>query len=799
MQRIEQHHHSIKFGLSIGYTGVFLICLIVLTFWIRIQGADTLPTGQFTGNDAYLFHSQAKTISENGSLPDKDMNRWLPYGRDNGQILTLYSYFIAYIHKILTLFLPDLTLYAIQLYLPPICFTLGIAILFLFLGHQYGRLFAIITCVLLATLPGSVERSAIGFGDRDAWCWLFGALAVVSYLFKEQQSNRRNRYIFTILSGISVLFGGLSWGAFGIFLLIPIAMELWKFCTTETEENLSEYLLWVATFVPLLYLLSPIYRQGTGFTTHIAALTLLPPLVVLAIRTTRYLLMRYSQLPQRHPKILAYGLATLAITAGAVYCYFQYASFETTAFIFRTSTFMKTMGELVDPDFIYWTDRYGAVFVLGSIGLILACGHFKHPQGTFLGVSLFLFTATTFFRRLIETWVTPQTSDILFILSVILSAISLGIAAIRTTSEQEQRTDHKLVLVAIITWFIIWVSLARSGKRYDFFIGLPLAFGTASLLWLAPVFFNEKKEQIEQHFKQKLITTTIAITAVCAILFITPVGGNITRLHRVGYKMRTPIPSETYIVDTLKWVKENLPSQTVMAANWDYGLPLNVIAGIKTITDSDTFIPHWIHLYYRHVFCGQNENEVLSFLKTHGATHLLLTQLGATIRAHSHALVGSNSNQDRYFALYPLERVHMPIGSQYRMVSTQLRTPFTYIDFEKTTPDTLTLTLAYQNKEAEQILLQNPTTQKMVSLDKGGLALYFDSHTRLEAAFYIPPIGWNSFAIKAVLRNEHSDAFELIYTHDENVKIWKINYPDNIAVDEKYLATSGTPISKRER
>ena len=718
------------------------------------------------------------------------MNRWLPYGRDNGQILSLYSYFIAYIHKILTLFLPDLTLYAIQLYLPPLCFTLGICILFLFLVHQYGRLFAIITCVLLATIPGSLERSAIGFGDRDAWCWLFGVLAVVSYLFKAQQSNKRNRYIFTTLSGLSVLFGGLSWGAFGIFLLIPIAMELWIFCTTEKEQHLSEYVLWTAIFVPLLYLLSPIYRHGTGFTTHIAALTLLPPLVVLAIRTTRYLLIKYNELSQIHPSKIAYISSAIAIISAALYCYFQYASFETTAFIFRTSTFMQTMGELVDPDFIYWTDRYGAVFVLGSIGLILACGHFKNPQGTFLGVSLFLFTATTFFRRLIEAWVTPQTSDILFMLSVILSAISLGIAAIRTTSEQEQRTDHKLVLIAIITWFIIWVSLARSGKRYDFFIGLPLAFGTASLLWLAPVFFNEKKAQIEQHFKQKIITAAIAITVVCAILFLTPVGGHLTRLHRVGYKMRTPIPNETYIVDTLNWVKKELPSETVMAANWDYGLPLNVIAGVKTITDSDTFIPHWIHLYYRHVFCGQDEKEVLSFLKTHGVTHLLLTQLGATIRAHSHSLVGSNNTQDRHFALYPLERVQMPIGSHYRMVSTQFRTPFTYVDLEKTTPDTLTLTLAYHDKETKQILLQNPTTQKMVSLDEGGLALYFDNQTRLEAAFYIPPIGWNSFAIKGFLRNEHSDAFELIYTHDENVKIWKLNYPKHIEVDEKYLATS---------
>ena len=95
--------------------GALLFCLLIITFCIRIQGTGHLSNLQFTGNDAYLYHWQAGIISEHGRLPARDMHRWLPLGRDNGQLLSLYAYAIAYIHKVV----PWLSLYHIQLYLDP--------------------------------------------------------------------------------------------------------------------------------------------------------------------------------------------------------------------------------------------------------------------------------------------------------------------------------------------------------------------------------------------------------------------------------------------------------------------------------------------------------------------------------------------------------------------------------------------------------------------------------------------------------------------------------------------------------
>ena len=81
------------------YQKILLCAIVLLACWIRVQGVDRLPDGQFTSNDAYLFASQAQEIAEQGVLPARDMHRWLPHGRDNGQIFPLYAYAIAYTHK----------------------------------------------------------------------------------------------------------------------------------------------------------------------------------------------------------------------------------------------------------------------------------------------------------------------------------------------------------------------------------------------------------------------------------------------------------------------------------------------------------------------------------------------------------------------------------------------------------------------------------------------------------------------------------------------------------------------------
>lgn len=801
---------------------LILLILLFLSFWIRIQGLERIPDGQFTANDAYLYYWNAQRIAELGYLPDVDEHRWLPQGRDVSQTLAFYSYVLAYTHKIIEPFFYKVSLYHIQLYAPAVCFTLGLGILALFLIRTVGFLFAFIVTVLLATLPGCVDRSAAGFSDRDAWCWLLGTLAVVSYLWKEQIPfnlpdkegsipvkekwiiENWRRYIATGLCGFIVFIGGLSWEGFGVFLLVILCVELWKFCTTDTEQHLFEYVIWVAMFVPWLYFASPVYRRGQFFAAHLTALVLIPPLVILGLRGIKYLVLHFFQPLRPHARKLAGLLTLLAIAAGGCYVLLQVDTFASTTVPFSENRLMQQTTELDNPSFIYWVSRYGGVFVLGSIGLVGTCFHLWKWEGLPLAVSLSLFALTTFLRVPLTGLIGASLCDTLFFAALGLAIIGIGFACLRKEAAQ-----NECVFIATVAWFLLWVGLSKGALRYDFFIGIPLAIGTAVILVRSPtsgkpVHFNNRT------LHPKLITTAFAVGMLVLLLFWPPVGGYANRSIQVASE-RPPIPGHSSLAQAYTWMKTELPADTtVMAANWGYGSQLNVLGGVKTIVDQDHFIQHWIYLYYRHVYCAQSEQEALEFLKTHGATHLMLIGTDFIPGAREASFVGSDSDFDRHFDLHELALLPTAPGTQYSLapkiyphpVRFMPPTLLTAIDIVGTELENLSVTARFKTGETTCLPYvafagsKRITSQEPTETENGGVVLIFDSHKVLRNSYYVPEIGWNSLAVKLFIRGEHTDAFVNVHTIPPEgidvppeVKIWKINYPPDIKENQKYLET----------
>ena len=779
-------------------TCAILLCFLLLTFWIRIQGVESIPQGLFTETDAYLYYKQAHTIAEHGHLPARDMQRWLPLGRDNGQLLSLYAYAIAYTHKVF----PWFSLYDIQLYAPTVCFTIGLSVLLLFLTRTYGILFAAIVGGLLATLPGSIERSAAGFGDRDAWCWMLGTLAVVSYLWKEQMDLGYRRWIATVLSGFIVFLGGMSWEAFGVFVLMIVAVELYKFCSTDTEQHLSEYLLWILMFVPWLYLISPAYRNGYGFAKHLFALTIAPSLAVFALRGARSLLLQYFETIRPHARKLACGLTLLGIATSINYFFLNADSLATTTFAFHENRLMKSVSELSNPNTQYWVARYGTIFGLGSIGLVFGCNTLWTRNSILdtvlnllLSLLLFAFIWTSFLPENSTTRISINGNESLSLILLALITIFLGIAASRNTAYVHKQSIFFMVLV----WFLLWGSLATRGKRYDFFTGIPFAFGTAWLLWQPPKHIIQRLKDLNilnPHANERLVTSCITIALFLSICFYVPLGGHATRAVPAATQMRSPIPRQVHIIETFKWIKSEIPN-AVLASLWDFGTQLNVFSGVKTITDPDHFIPHWIPLYYRHVLYTQDEQEALEFLKTHNATHLMLTDTEVIRKSEDFSYVGSNSHNDRHFKMYHIVAENRPIGASYRLRPHHTHeTPLAFIDIAPTPSKQLSVSIQLKDgKTIDKKVAYEPGKQKQkaVAFENSGVILYFNTENQLYNAYWVPPIGWNSLAVKLFLRREHSTAFRPIYPTNGDttakVKIWEIHYPPNIKTNEKYLAT----------
>lgn len=604
---------------------LLLTGIVFIGFFIRVQGTSNLPAEQFTETDAYLYYWQAQIISENGKLPPRDMHRWLPLGRDNEQLLSLYAYAIAYIQKVITSVFPNITIYQIILYAPPVCFSLGLLAFSFFLYRTYGGLFAIINTTLLATLPGSVERSTAGFGDRDAWCWMLGILSVISYLWKEQHSQRYPRLIGTLLSGFFLFLGSLSWEGFGIFVVIILSAELWKFCTTDSDDSLKEYLIWILMFVPWLYIISPAYRSGYGFSTHLNALVIGSSITVLGIRIGHHFLLTKAPFAEKlrdHGRKLAWTFTLGGGLAGMCYILLQSNTFALTAYPLHENEIMKTVSELDDPSLSFWKYRYGAVFILGSLGLAIRSLWLWKWDGVLLSIALLLFTGTTFFSQAISRWVGTDGGNILFFTGFILVPVGLGITTLH------KKTPQAIATLIVIVWALLWIGLARFGKRFDFFISVPLAFGTASFLTILSTFLVEKlkkNKRVSLQYIRQHIPACITVVVLVPTLFWAPLGGHLKQAVITAMQMRQPTPGTGEIAEAFKWMKASLPQSSVVAANWTYGSQLNVLAGVKTIRDQDHYILHWLTLYNQHVYHAKNELEVLEFLKSHNATHLMLT------------------------------------------------------------------------------------------------------------------------------------------------------------------------------
>lgn len=604
-------------------TGILFGAVLFLAFFIRIQGTPNIPAGQFAGTDAYLYYWQAQLISENGELPARDMHRWLPLGRDLGQTLNAYSYALAYVQKLLTFFDTKTSLYHITLYAPTVFFVIGLGVLCIFLYYTKGLLFASIVGGLLATLPGSIERSIAGFSDRDSWCLMLGILAIITYLTSLQTHHLYRKLLWTLVSGFIVFLGGISWEGFGVFISIILIVEIWRFLSSEIEEGFGYYLLWVCCFVPTLYLASPAYQSGYGFAKHLFAFVLVPPCILLSIRCCRFLLLSKVSTLRPYTKIFSLGLVlgSLALILG--YIWVQFDSLVNTAVPLSQSNLMQNVIELNAPTFQYWMSRYGLVFIYSCIGIFIASNHLSKKGSIILAGPLILFCVTTFFRQPLDALCGTSLGTLLFLFAGCSSLI--GFILLAWTKAEHSRND--LISVVMIVWFITWVALARDAKRYDFFIGVPIAFFTAKFIY----FFSKKIIKVlSQNFSHQIPYTSIRNGTIIALLlllmFFPPIVAHTYRVHYAATYLQKASPGTTDVAKAFRWMKAELADTAIVAAPWSYGSQLNVLGGVKTIIDQDHYIHYWIELFNTHIRDATDALDSLEFLKTHNVTHLMLTQ-----------------------------------------------------------------------------------------------------------------------------------------------------------------------------
>ena len=97
----------------------------------------------------------------------------------------------------------------------------------------------------------------------------------------------------------------------------------------------------------------------------------------------------------------------------------------------------------------------------------------------------------------------------------------------------------------------------------------------------------------------------------------------------------------------MAWVRDNTSQDAVFAHWWDYGYWLQSIGERATVLDGGNAIVYWNHLMGRLVLTGYQDKETMEYLYTHNATHLLIdsTEIG---KYTAYSSIGSDENYDRF-------------------------------------------------------------------------------------------------------------------------------------------------------
>ena len=246
--------------------------------------------------------------------------------------------------------------------------------------------------------------------------------------------------------------------------------------------------------------------------------------------------MRWADTLKLHSRTLALGLTLVSVALALGYVFGQHHTFAETTVSFSQNALMQSVGELEDTFLFFWMFRYGSVFILGGLGVIMTVLRFWKIQGLVFAAppipvysdDLLSQRARYLFWRL--RWKHPLWALQLQVASSVLLSLPGGNTA---------RTENELTYIAFIIWFLFWVALARNAQRHDFFVGMSIAFFSAGILRFLTNFYGNK---VKRRVQQRLLKTAIITILLSIILFWTPVGGhaNRTMFAATLFRLATP-------------------------------------------------------------------------------------------------------------------------------------------------------------------------------------------------------------------------------------------------------------------
>ena len=576
--------------------------LNVLSDDIKGEYVDSSGLPYFSEMDSYYNFRLTQDYADHGYVGDEmingsewDMHRYAPTGNQINYELGIV-YLTNFIHDT---FCSNMDLKEVAFWTGAIISTLAVIPAFIFarrLTNDYG---AIVATLIIVLAPNYFAHTFPGFFDTDMFYYIFSLFFIFFFIETIRAKHIVFKILFAVLSIISIGLFSISWtgyifyiGLMGIFSVVYLIVSYFLNVGEDPQEDYSHKLLWfihqnefksIVILGVIGFIVLAVFRGLDGVTGIFSSLLGLLSLQSASRVVGGFPNVLISVAEMQMPALLGSGLpsAFLANTNGVVngiggitvlfagltvmYVMLRRAlKFRTVKVKTSENTTKKppkgkrlSSAKKIDDDRKFKLSLGN--FDFGSTDELLASKHLTILYAT-LFVVWVVVTALAVSRgsRFITTIVLPFG---------LMTGIFVGMASeyIKT----KLSNDKFIIAIAVLCGFLAAVPLAQINSMYGILIFIAIV-----AVALVSVYGIKNTASKKVPFKKYVLIIAMVIA------LITP---SICGAYQTS---DTVVPGTNDAMwNSMKWINENTPEDTVITSWWDFGYLFEIAADRQVTFD----------------------------------------------------------------------------------------------------------------------------------------------------------------------------------------------------------------------
>jgi len=535
--QVNSFNFKLKYLLVIG----ILVLSFSVSMLIRSQPAEYgFELNEF---DPFFNFRATEYIVENGFFEYfqwHDTKSWyLPedFSGISGRDVSATSQIMLHSTAAITyqIFGGNSSLYDFTILFPAIIGSLTVVVIFALVRLFAGTTAGLFASLLFAISLPIILRGSIGWFKSEPLGIFYGLLGLYLFLSAIRSENKKVAASKIIFGGVIMTFGMASWGG-NQFFVIPIGLFILALPFLKKDHK---FLLWsVPLFVGIFLLISGSFeRPGLSFVLGLGGLSLLFPTVFLV---TSILVQKISKDKNkiRNSLFLLISIIVVGSFLMVLNDELDLQLMPSFRYLNAMNPFLTTVDPLVDSVAEHQSTSITISFLLHSVWMIFA------------GIGVWFILS----KKISQSFIKNDMK--VFVLIIGISGVYVSSSFIRL----EVFASISLIILSSIALSILSKNIFKIkffGKRNNLFkisYVIIIAF-----LFTLPLVFPENNNWISNGSSPPIIFTGA-----------------------------TSNPPTTDWLETLEWIKLNIPENAVIASWWDYGYWIQTLGERTTLIDNAT-------------------------------------------------------------------------------------------------------------------------------------------------------------------------------------------------------------------